>query len=266
MRGKPKKKIFLSITAVLVLVIIFHGLGWLSSIEQHVRGLFIPASDTLYSWSVGAEDNVEKFESVESLEQAYADLRKRHLSLMVDRSQLLSLQEENRTLRSQLKFTASSTAVYIGAEVVGKRVDPLGSTVVVNVGDEHGVRIGYPVISGEGVFIGTVAESRRGSAVVRLLNDNQSRIAATLHSQDKSIGILEGQHGISMQMNFIPQNERVDIGDIMITSGLQESIPYGLPIGTVSQIEREPYQPFQVAQITSLVNLDKLRIVSVLIP
>ncbi len=266
MHTKPKKKIFLSITTVLILVVVFHSQGWLSGVEARIRAVLIPTSHEIYSWSLEVGDDTEQFDSTQELQDAYAHLLKAYTKLIVDRAELLSLQEENRSLRNQLHFAVSSTIATIGAEVIGKQVDPLGSTIVVNAGEEHGVRTGYPVISEEGVLVGIVAEPRLGSAVVRLLNDNNSRIAATLHSQEKSIGVLEGQHGISMQMNFIPQNERVDIGDIMITSGLQEFIPYGLTIGTVSQIEREPYQPFQVAQINSLVNLEKLRLVSILVP
>ena len=65
-------------------------------------------------------------------------------------------------------------------------------------------------------------------------------------------------------MDFIPRNEVVLVGDMVVTSGLEETIPRGLLIGEVAVAQNEAYQPFQQAVLTPSTDLTKLFIVSVL--
>lgn len=113
-------------------------------------------------------------------------------------------------------------------------------------------------------MIGTIAKIEKNISLVRLINDNQSKIAATILNRDNSLGVVEGGYGLSIRMNFIPRNETVLIGDKIITSGLEQTIPKGLLIGEVAVAENEAYQPFQQAVLTSATDLSKLFIVSVL--
>jgi rod shape-determining protein MreC len=90
-------------------------------------------------------------------------------------------------------------------------------------------------------------------------------IAATILNKDASLGVVEGGYGLSVRMNFIPRNEDVFVGDKIITSGLEESIPRGLLIGEVAVLENEAYQPFQQAVLATAIDPSKLTVVSVLI-
>ena len=83
-------------------------------------------------------------------------------------------------------------------------------------------------------------------------------------SRDRSIGIVEGGYEISIQMNFIPQNEELNVGDAIVTSGLEETIPRGLLIGRVEAVKKEAYEPFQQAVITPAAPLHALTVVTVL--
>jgi len=65
-------------------------------------------------------------------------------------------------------------------------------------------------------------------------------------------------------MSLIPQNEEVAVGDIVITSGLEREVPYGLLIGEVSVVEKELYQPFQKAIISPYFTLQKIQKVLVI--
>jgi rod shape-determining protein MreC len=65
-------------------------------------------------------------------------------------------------------------------------------------------------------------------------------------------------------MNYIPQNEIIKVGDMVITSGLEENVPSGLLIGVIEAVEKEAYQPFQKAVITPSVDLTKIKQVLVI--
>ncbi len=148
--------------------------------------------------------------------------------------------------------------------MIARDIQPLGSTLIIDRGTNDGVEVGNAVIISNGILIGKVAEAEAESSMVRLLNDNQSKIAATVLTHDKSIGVIEGGYGISVRMNFIPQQEDVRVGDLVVTSGLEKGMPRGLLIGNVAAVEKEPYQPFQTAVLHPEARLSNISLVSVL--
>ena len=102
------------------------------------------------------------------------------------------------------------------------------------------------------------------SALIQLLNDNNTKIAATIFNAQNSIGVVEGGYGLSIKMKLIPRNEIVMVGDRVITSGLELDIPRGLLIGEVEVTENEPYQPFQTAIITPVADLTNISLISII--
>lgn len=261
-----KIKTFFAITIVIFVTIVLHYAGWIAPIENFIKRIINPTSGLIYSLSVSAGDSMEKFDSVEELQSAYADLKEQHASQQIDQVRFQMLKDENQELRKQLGFFTSSTDERAVASVIGRNIDTLGSTILIDKGSDNGVEVGNPVVAGAGAMIGVVVIADNRTAIVRLINDNQSKVAATIMNKDKSIGLVEGGFGIGVQMNFIPQNEQINIGDIITTSGLTRNIPRGLIIGVVEAIEQEAYQPFQRAIISPTADLDSLILVSVIIP
>ncbi|MBU0597108.1 rod shape-determining protein MreC [Patescibacteria group bacterium] len=260
-----KLRTFINITIVVILTIVLHYVGWLRPVENIFRNMVNPASNIIYNVYVRVGDNHEHFESVDELKASYENLKLDLEARKIDLVQFELLQEENLELKKQLEYFLGNNFTHLGAQVIGKNIDPLGSTVLINRGSNNGLKIGDPVVVSQGILVGLVATVEENSAIVRLINDSQSRVAVTLLNKDRSIGLIEGGFGISVQMNFIPQNESVTIGDIVVTSGLTRDIPKGLLIGQVETITREAYQPFQNAILTPSTNLDKLFNVSVII-
>lgn len=260
-----KFRTFISITTLVFLVIGLHYLGYLNWLENFLRSLVSPVSQKIYSLEVAINGQTENFNSVEDLKKAYQSSM---AELLTERSENVKqqlLEEENAELKTQLKFVQAKKVTSVGAEVIGKNIDPVGNTLVINRGRESGIAPEDPVIVGEGIVVGKIARVEANLSVVRLLNDNQSKVAATIMNQDKSLGIIEGGYGISVQMNYIPQNETVNVGDVVVTSGLEGNILRGLMVGTIEAVEKEAYQPFQKAMVKPFVNLDKIRLVSVIL-
>lgn len=262
---RSRKRILITISSIIVVVILFHILGWLTGVEHALRRLISPVSAGIYNISVNlGDDKTADFDSADELADAYRNLHDDYVKAKVDEATLALLEEENAQLRASLGFLSTSSYQYVGAEVIGKNIEPLSRTVILNQGSNIGIQEGNAVIVQDGVLIGTVMRANKRSSVVRLINDNQSTIAATIINLDRSVGLIEGGFGLSVNMNFIPQNEIITIGDTVVTSGLNDDIPSGLVIGVVDAIEKEAYQPFQEAVVRPPVELDKIRIVSVI--
>jgi len=248
-------------------VIILHVVGALRFIEDPLTKLFYKGSGALYTVHVlQGDDTLSETFTGEELQSAYIALQELYTKQVVDRSEIIQLQQENQNLIQQLQFFSEKNWTYYTARVTGKQIDPFESTVLLYF--EHAdetIPLGSPAITQEGIFIGTVAAVEGNIVTVRLLDDGRTKVGAALLNEEKTIGIAEGGYGKSIRMNFIPQNEKVVAGDIVVTSGLSPEIPYGLPIGTVEAIEKEPYEPFQSAVLSPLAAPNTLQILSIVV-
>lgn len=253
---------FVSIFFLIVVFIVLHYTGLLKKPEYFLRRILSPLSQTIYSSSLSIKD-AENSLGVDP-KVALVSTKEALLECKTHTANLKLLQDENTELRQQLDFFKSHNFSHIGAEVIGKNIEPLGNTLIVNRGSRDGVVEGNAVIVANGVLIGKIATVEEESSLVRLLNDNQSKIAATILNHDKSLGVIEGGYGISVRMNFIPQQEDVRVGDLIVTSGLETGMPRGLFIGNVAAVEKEAYEPFQRATLSPAGTLSSLSIVSII--
>ena len=258
-------KTFLAISVVILLTTFFHYIGLLVPIENLIRSIITPISQTMYNFSLELNGTTEKFSSVLDLENAYKNLKAKNFDNELITSKITILETENSELRQQLNYLKKTNYPTLGAEVIGKNVDSLGNTIIINRGAEDNLKINEPVIVGNGVLVGKISKVEKNNSVIRLINDNQSKIAATVLNQEKSLGLVEGGYGISVYLNFIPQNEVVKVGETVITSGLELGVPKGLLLGKIEAVEKEAYQPFQKAVITPFVDLEKILEVSVIL-
>ncbi len=260
---KTKNYFFLGF--VFAVLMIFHYLGWLSGIEYGAHLIVIPIATKISGWRVGYQDSYNYFFNREAAVTQYNSCLDKNQNLEVANAKLKDLEKENAEIRKQLNFFHRRNFTTVAAAVVGQSTDSVEKMIIIDAGNTVGIKIGQPVIVGDGILIGTIAKVEKDISMVRLINDNQSKIAATVLNRDSSLGVVEGGYGLSVRMNFIPRNETIIIGDKIITSGLEQNIPRDLLIGEVAVAENEAYQPFQQAVLTTATDLSKLTIVSVLL-
>jgi rod shape-determining protein MreC len=263
LRFKAKNYFFLGV--IFALLISFHYLGWFNGLEYGARALFIPISTKINGWRSSSQDSYNYFFNQKTLVEQYHACLDKDQNSEVANAKLKELEKENAEIRKQLNFFHRRNFTNVGADIVGQSSDSVEKMVIIDVGEAAGIKLGQPVISGDGILVGTIAKVEKNISMVRLINDNQSKIAATILNKDNSLGVVEGGYGLSVRMNFIPRNEDIMLGDKIITSGLEENIPRGLLIGEVAVVENEAYQPFQQAVLTTATDLSKLTIVSVLL-
>lgn len=248
----------------LILLGILHYTGVSRPIEQTITRVVNPIIRTVSGAGtrVGAWKNyfTEKATLLETIHQLEDALHRQQS----DSAERTLLTEENDALREQLRFAKRTARTVLTSYVVGKTIDNTANTLIIDRGSNDGVALGSAVIVGDGILAGKIAKVNPRSAIVRLLNDPRSKVAASVLNKDKSIGLVEGGFGISVKLTTVLQNETLTEGDIIVTSGLEESIPRGLLVGTVATVEKESYRPFQSAIITPAAPLSRLTIVGVL--
>ena len=238
---------------VLALILIGHYSGLLKPLEGAVFSAAKPLNKIFYSKSSEISNGSEKSER--NLSEELASCQQKTVSLAVDSARANELQDENNKLRADV----------LAQEFLSEK-NEARQNIIIDKGFKDGVSVGLGVINEEGVIIGKVIEAKDRSAKICLITSNSCKLAATLQNQDKTTGVSEGNLGLTIKMNFIPQTEKININDLVITSGLGEIIPRGLLIGRVSEVMDKSNEIWQSAVIEPLVDLNNLTIVAVVLP
>ena len=268
-------KKYLLVLAVVGLLIFLHLFKVLSPIETVLNNLFSSTLSGLYSTGSTLRQTYDNRASKEALMNRINELEIKNKNLVIEEIKLKSLEEENRLLRQNLKFQADSENKYISANVISRSnqldLSAQNQHLIINRGIEDGIEVGQIVISiydnigVQGVVVGKVAQTKKNTSEIFLLTNPNCELAVALWSDDKTMGITKGKLGLTIEIDYIPQNKEIKIGDIVTTSGLEQKIPKDLVVGEITEIIKENNELWQKASVSPLVDLDNLTILSVLV-
>lgn len=155
----------------------------------------------------------------------------------------------------------ASTRAMVAARVMGGSADPVSHTVFINRGDHDGIRREMAVITPEGI-VGKIVEVFPHAAQVQLISDRESGVGA-MFAASHAHGIVKGTGDPDPQMDYIVNEEKVQPGDEIITSGDDRIFPKGLAVGVVA--DDKAASPFQIIHIRTAAHLDRLEDVLVLL-
>lgn len=226
--------------------------------------IIYPAQGFLYARSQGIRDLYDNWRNFRELEKENKLLMEKNIQLELQNSQLLAAQQENEELRVQLNYLTENSYTGIGAEVIGKNSSNYEQVLIINKGTIHGIKPGYPAIVGDGYLVGKIIVAHKTYSLLQLVIDNNSAVAGTIQNVDKTSGLINGEYGLSLKMNFIPQNENVIVGDKVISSGLEKHIPRGLLVGVVEEVQSEQGELFKSADIKTMIDFNKITSLSIL--
>ncbi len=173
--------------------------------------------------------------------------------------------ETTRALVALDDFSQASKLRLITASVLASSPDLGVRSVVINHGSDAGLKIGQAVVSDNGYLTGKIVAIHQATSTVLLITDRQSVTAARVQNDDQSPGVIRGERGLSLQMEFIPKNDLLRPGQTVVTSGTESLIPPNLLIGTLASITTRSADLFQQAVITPSSELQSLRVVAVVI-
>ena len=133
--------------------------------------------------------------------------------------------------------------------------------VVIDIGAEIGLLPDMPVVTGRGL-VGRLVAVESGYSEVMLINDSRSAVAA-LVQRTRAAGLVKGQIDGTLVMDNISRDAEIEVGDIIITSGLGGVFPQGIIVGQVREVIRTDTAMFKQAVITPSADLPNLEVVLV---
>ena len=246
--------------ALLSIVLMFYDRrgGWLDNARYGLQAAIYPLQLAVNSPSAAWRWMKESFASREALQSEVDALRGQLRDQQLITMRQGALQSENATLRGLNGVLPEVIEKRLIGEVVSLEVSTLRQRLLVNRGGQSGVYRSQPVITGDGV-LGQVYRLGPYSSEIILITDAEHALPVqVLRSGVRTIALGTGR-STALELPYVPQNYDVKVGDVLVTSGLGSVFPFGLPVGRVTGVTRDPAQPLAQIQAAPLARIESER-------
>ncbi|MGH9339191.1 MAG: rod shape-determining protein MreC [Acidobacteriota bacterium] len=198
--------------------------------------LLTPAASSLHAVSTRVESVFDDYFLLRNAHVENEQLRQENARLKLELTRLreyenlVSRAQEYGLLKEQYDFeTAVAAVIWKGAPFYSHRL-------LINAGAKDGVRKNAAIFTSQGV-VGRALALTPFSAEVEMITNTGAAAGAMLES-NRLQGIIRGTGSRLLQLEFIPNYERVEVGEPVYTSGTDRIYPKGLPIGRVVKSEK----------------------------
>ena len=216
------------------------------------------AAHSMTSW---VKDMQESHLTVAGYRAENERLRERIVELEMDRNRFLEAEATNQQLRQSLDFRSHLPSASITASIIANSASNWFQSCSIDKGSVDGVRKGMSVVTPLGV-VGRVVDVAGRSAKVLLLTDPNSGIDVMVQ-RTRARGIVSGSLENGTVLKYVKRTEDVQVGDRLITSGLDGVFLKGLMVGTISKVRKQSLGLFQVIEVMPAVSPARTEIVLV---
>ena len=259
-----RTRIVLIIFGFILAIVTLHVTSILIPIEDGVRTVLAPVGSFVSYMGTNLYSRWANRDSISECKEKNDDLNHVLASISVDYVKLKALEEENAVLRKTLGYLQENEYDYVVAHVISRSVVANRAVIMIDRGAKHGLEIGMAVVVEDGIYLGKITRIQEHTAVVTLTADLESKVAISKAGENNLIGLVEGQGNGTAIATLIPQQEVIQVNDILVTSGTEDKIPADLIVGIVNRVIGEPTDPFKNAALQSVLDPDSVDVVAVL--
>ncbi len=211
--------------------------------------------------------SIKELSNIRSQYNALADRLERYSSMERD---MADMRAENTRLREQLGFAQNLTIIQTSAQIIAKDPGNLYSSIVIDKGKDSGVGSAMAASafqSGVEGLVGKVLDAGKSSSILLPLYDQRFFVSARF-SRSRSEGLVNGQGQADepLVMKYISKLAASDIqiGDMVVTSGLDSIYPPDLAIGRVKEVRIPEYGGSAVAYLEPVLDFSRLEYLFIL--
>ncbi|WP_413672613.1 rod shape-determining protein MreC [Massilia cellulosiltytica] len=198
------------------------------------------------------------FSSISALQKEVRDLKSQQVAMAQAMQQAQLQMAENAQLRRLMDAREHLPVRSQMSEILYDARDPSTRRVVLDRGTRSGVKLGLPVIDNAGV-VGQVTRVFPFTSEVTLLTDKEQAIPVqVLRNGLRSVAYGRGQSGL-LDLRFVAPNADIQVGDVLVTSGLDGVYPAGLAVAKVIQVENVAQGAFGRVVCQPLAGIDRHR-------
>ena len=245
------------IVACILFMIMDRGeVNYVKEIRINFTDAVLPITQTIF----------HPINSISNFVDDFKNLNQARKSVKVLEAQVRELQEElivtqglitqNKRLKEQTNFVDFPDTKIITGRVVAHSGGPFVKSMLINIGQDNGARLGQAVMSEYGL-VGVIVEVASSFARVLQITDINSQIpVVTENTRDPAI--IKGDNSRFLKLKFMPNGSLLAVGDRIVTSGHGGLLPPDIPIGHIAEIDGTS------VLVSSLVDWDRLDYIRVL--
>src|SRR5438876_8701483 len=198
-------------------------------------------------------------ERISQLAEENRQLAEKADRLQAEVVRLQEVEQENDDLRHLLGLRERDPAAqFLPVRVIGHDPSPYAEGIEIDRGTDDGVRTDMVVVTWRGL-VGRVIQANPTSSKVLLLTDVNSSVSVRIQDPaSRATGVVRGTADAGLLLEHVPQQDKLDQDQLVITSGLGGVYPEGLVVGKVVRVQRKDVDVFQEAVIQPAVDVDKL--------
>ena len=243
-----------------------HHFKHLSKVRQTISVVTYPVEylaglpSRVYNWGA------ESLSGRNLLLRNNAELRAEHIRLELQLQKLTTLEQENTRLREMLSSAKyfKEERILIG-ELLSVDLDPYQQRIVINKGTRDGVYEGQPLLGAKGI-IGQIERTGPFNSVALLVSDpNHALLGVVARSGQRSLVVGTGNIQ-QLELMHLTSTANIQIGDLVITSGLDDRYPSDYPVAEITSIQQVSGNPFVKVEAKPLVDLNSIREVLLIWP
>lgn len=255
----PDIKVLLILIFFSLLIFILDTIKLLNLPKQALFYITNPISFGIYHTSKNISKQFYFIFSARFAAQENKALKEQVGQLFAENANLRKQLAETQALVSQGKALDPATYNLLPARPIG-----LGRYLKIDKGSSLGVQVGQAVVF-EDNFVGKIEAVSSQTSSVQLLTDPDLKVAAfSQNKEGKAKGVLIGQFGTDILLDKILHEEKINIGDLVYSEGLEGFLPRGLILGKVTQVIDQENQVFKQAKVQSIFDIRDLDLVFVM--
>jgi len=204
---------------------------------------------------------IYRIQSYFDLAEENETLRRQNTDLAYDNMQLQDALLENLRLRKLLGFREKSQLQLTAAEVIGQNPHDIVNGLLLNAGEERGIRKSAAVLTADGL-VGKIINSDNSFSICQILFDPNSRVSAKIQ-RNREFGVIAWDGGNQLKLLYITKTIKIYVGDVIVTSGMSQIFPENVKIGVVVDVSLESKGMFQDILVKPSVNFNRLEEVQV---
>jgi rod shape-determining protein MreC len=279
-----RNRVLVSACAVLSLMVVLLSLRWSNLsyarwIDEVLHGVAYPFQSGYQKTTSGISSAFSHYVFLVNVREENDRLKEQVQTLQEELNQYVNSSIQFNLLREQLGFLEETPDRKVWAEVIGASGDNFHNILLINKGSQAGIRRNYPVVLRQGV-VGRIESVTTLQSVVELIVDRRHRFPVLiqrtrdrmqakgagnevdLQSQDRAMAFGEGA---SLGVDRIRMLSDIQVGDKVVTSGLEGIFPKGLLVGTLTSVGREKHELFQTAEVEPAVDFSRIEGVFVIL-
>ena len=205
-------------------------------LEAVTFGIFAEVQRASTSVIEGVQHGWQNYFALQQVRRENEQLRHENGQLQVQLQQERALSTQTRSLQQLLELRQRTTLSTTAASVIAGGASPDFRTFTIDKGTRDGLRPDMAVIAPTGVVGRIIMPSARASKVQLLIDRNAA--AGAIVERSRAQGVVLGTGGDKLKFEYVPGAADVQVGDRVVTSGIDGIYPKGFAIGQIESIHK----------------------------